>query len=141
MSEIISEISIYLILAILLGYTFGWLITKSLSKENIKENNHNIHNTEELESIKEERLQCKTENRALLSENNKVLLENREQKLKIHHLLKKLQERDLLIKTKNKHLEELHTKHRQHAKEHELEILAFIKEREEILERAHPSKN
>ena len=140
MSEIISEISIYLILAILLGYTFGWLITKSLSKENIEHNNQNS-NTEAFEILKEEELQCKTEKRALLSENNKVLLENREQKLKIHHLLKKLQERDLLIKTKNNRIETLNSQIAKQEKKHELEILAFINEREEILERSHPSKN
>ena len=140
MSEIISEISIYLILAILLGYIFGWLITKSMSKENIEHHNHNS-NTEAFETLKEEQLQCKTENHALLSENNKVLLENREQKLKIHHLLKKLQERDLLIKTKNNHIETLNGQMAKQEKKHELEILAFINEREEILERSHPSKS
>ena len=140
MSEIITEISIYLVLAILLGYTFGWLITKALSKERIEQNNNNI-NSEEFDALKQEHLQCKTENSELLSENNKVLLENREQKLKIHHLLKKLQERDLLIKSKNNHLEELSIELVKQEKSYELEMIAFIKEREEIMKKLQPSKN
>ena len=138
MSEIITEISIYLVLAILLGYTFGWLITKVRSKEKIEQNNIN---TKEFDVLKQERLQYKEENSDLLSQNNKVLLENREQKLKIHHLLKKLQERDLLIKSKNNHLEELSIKLIKQEKSYELEILAFIKEREEMIAKLQPSKN
>ena len=140
MSEIITEISIYLIIAILLGYIFGWLITKAISKEQMEQSSHSI-NEEEFETLNQERLQYQVENSELLSENNKVLLENREQKLKIHHLLKKLQERDLLIKTKNNHLEELSAKMLKQEKEYELEMLAFIKEREEIMEKWQPSKN
>ena len=140
MSEIITEISIYLVLAILLGYTFGWLITKALSKEKREQQSHHV-NEEEFDTLNQERLRYQVENSELLSENNKVLLENREQKLKIHHLLKKLQERDLLLKSKNNHLEELSTKMLKQEKEHELEMLAFIKEREEIMEKWQPSKN
>jgi len=140
MSEIITEISIYLVLAILLGYTFGWLITKALSKEKTEQQSHHV-NEEEFDTLNQERLRYQVENSELLSENNKVLLENREQKLKIHHLLKKLQERDLLLKSKNNHLEELSTKMLKQEKEHELEMLAFIKEREEIMEKWQPSKN
>ncbi len=140
MSEIITEISIYLVLAILLGYTFGWLITKAMSKEKTKQS-HNIINREELDSLNEERLRYKVKNSELLSENNKTLLENREQKLKIHHLIKKLKERDLLIKTKNNQIESLNSKQLREEKEHEREILAFIKEREEIIEKLQPSKN
>ena len=140
MSEIITEISIYLILAILLGYLFGWLITKAMTKEQIVNHSHNI-NEEEFDSLNQERLQYQVENSELLSENNKILLENREQKLKIHHLVKKLQERDLLIKSKNNYLEELSTKMLKQEKEHELEMLAFIKEREEMIQKWQPSKN
>ena len=122
MSEIISEISIYLVVAILLGYTFGWLITKARSKEKI-EHNANTIDSKEFETLKQEYLKCKTENSELRSQNNKILLENSEQKLKIHHL------------------EELNIKLLKQEKAHELEMLAFIKEREEIIKKYEPSKN
>ena len=137
MLEIISEISIYLVLAILLGYTFGWLIAKAMSKEK----NSNKMDSEELELFKEEYLECKRENSELLSQNNKVLLENSEQKLKIHNLEKELQERDLLIKSKESDIEELNLKLLQQEKSYELEMLAFIEEREELIKRCKPSKN
>jgi len=136
-SEIITEISIYLILAILLGYTFGWLIAKAMSKEQ----NSNKMDSEELELFKEEYLQCKRENSELLSQNNKVLLENSEQKLNIHTLVKELQERDLLIKSKESDIEELNLKLLQQEKSYESEMLAFIEEREELIKKWQPSKN
>jgi len=135
--EIISEISIYLVLAILLGYTFGWLIAKAMSKEK----NSNKMDSEELELFKEEYLECKRENSELLSQNNKVLLENSEQKLKIHNLEKELQERDVLIKSKDNDIRELKRKLLKQEKLYELEMLAFIEEREEIIKRCKPSKN
>jgi len=137
MSEIITEISIYLILAILLGYTFGWLIAKAMSKE---KNSNNI-DSEELEVFKEEYLQGKRENSELVSQNNKVLLENSEQKLKIHDLLKELQEIDVLIKSKDNDIRELKRKILTQEKLYELEMLAFIEEREELIKRWQPSKN
>ena len=140
MSEIITEISIYLILAILLGYTFGWLITKARLKEKIEHHNNNIQ-SKEFDRLKQEELEEKEKNSELVSQNNKILLENREQKLKIHHLLKKLQERDLLIKSKNSDIEELKMKLLKQKESYEIEMLAFIKEREEILSKMQPSKN
>jgi len=137
MLEIISEISIYLVLAILLGYTFGWLIAKAMSKEK----NSNKIDSEELEVFKEEYLQCKRENSELLSQNNKVLLENSEQKLKSHNLVKELQERELLIKSKDNEIRELKRKLLKQEKSYELEMLAFIEEREELIKRCKPSKN
>ncbi|RUM70642.1 MAG: hypothetical protein DSZ07_02010 [Sulfurovum sp.] len=137
MSEVIIEISIYLILAILLGYTFGWLIAKAMSK---KRNSNDIDG-EELEVFKEEYLQAKRENSELLSENNKILLENSEQKLKTHNLEKELQERELLIKSKDDEIRELKRKLLKQEKSHELEMIAFIEEREELIKKWQPSKN
>ena len=122
MSEIISEISIYLVVAILLGYTFGWLITKARLKEKIEQQTNNIQ-TKEFDTLKQEYLKCKTENSELLSQNNKVLLENSEQKLNIHHL------------------EKLNMKLLKQEKAHELEMLAFIEEREEMIGKWQSPKN
>ena len=116
MSEIISEISIYLVVAILLGYTFGWLITKARLKEKMEDNALNI-DSEAFNTLKEDQLKCKTENHELRSQNNKILLENSEQKLKIHHL------------------EKLNTKLLKQEKAHEVEMLAFLKEREEMIKK------
>ncbi len=82
MSETIIEISLYLILAILLGYIFGWLITKSIYIKKIKS----------LES------------------------ENSEKNIKIKTLL-------------------------EDRERHELEMLAFIEEREEIIKKMQSSKS
>lgn len=82
MSETIIEISLYLILAILLGYIFGWLITKSIYMKKIKS----------LES------------------------ENSEKNIKIKTLL-------------------------EDRERHELEMLAFIEEREEIIKKMQSSKS
>ncbi len=122
MSEIITEISIYLILAILLGYIFGWLITKAMSKKKIEQNDNKI-NSEEFNVLKQEYLKSKTEKSELVSQNNKILLENSELKLKIYNL------------------EKLNIKLLKQEKKHELEMLAFIQEREEIIKKHEPSRN
>ena len=118
MLETIREILIYLILAILLGYIFGWLITKALSKKN---SNEKSINDEEYLKLKEEHQQYRNQHKDLLSENNRVLLENREQKLKIHNLSKSIQE--------------LKVNCSKQEKQHELEMSAFLKEREELIKK------
>jgi len=139
-----SEISLYLVIAILLGYIFGWLITKAMTKERFKKQSSEL-NSQELKHLTEELIESKSSNSSLLSENNKILLENREQKLKLHKLSKRLKERDLLLKTKNNTIDELNiiisqerSDLQQNLKEHESEIEAFIEERTKILENFRP---
>jgi uncharacterized protein YneF (UPF0154 family) len=140
MNEIMMEISLYLVIAILLGYIFGWLITKALAEDKIKKNSLRVNN-EKLNIVTQELIEYKSSNTDLVSENNKILLENREQKLKLHQLSKKLKERDLLIKTKNNTIEALNRKVaeeksnlEQKIQKHESEIEAFVEERTKILE-------
>jgi len=141
MTEIMTEISLYLIIAIFLGYIFGWLVTKAMMKDRLEKYSSKI-DSKEINRLNEEITECNSSKSALSSENNKILLENREQKLKLHKILKQLKERDLLVKNKNNsiavlnnRLEEREKLLQQKIAEHESEINAFIEERTKIIEK------
>ena len=141
MNEIMIEISIYLIIAIVFGYIFGWLVTKALTKE--KRINQSIKiDKEELNYLTQKLIECQSAHTTLVSENNKILLENREQKLQLHLINKKVTERDLLIKSKNNEIETLNTtveeqnsNLKQKLQEYESEMEAFVNERRKIIEK------
>lgn len=82
MIEVITEISIFITIAIVLGYIFGWLITKAIYRGKIK----------------------------------KLKSEHIEQKAEINKLSAEIER-------------------------HELEMIAFIEEREELVKQIHSSKN
>jgi small-conductance mechanosensitive channel len=141
MNEIMIEISSYLIIAIMLGYIFGWLVTKASRKERFIKNSIRV-DKEELNKLTQKLIKCQSNHTALLSENNKILLENREQKLQLHQINKKLIERDLLIKDKNNTIktlnqtvEEQKDNLKQKLQEYESEIEAFVNERRKTLEK------
>jgi len=108
------EITLYLMVAILFGFLFGWLITRALLKEkyerHIAQYKELLFSTKNVNIVEEELAQCKTANSKLTSENNKVLLDNNEKKLQIHTISKKLAEvKDLKkrITEKNSIIEQL----------------------------------
>ena len=114
MIPLITEIALYLMIAILFGYLFGWLITGALLKEKFKKKLNNykkvLSNNSKTTILEEELHQYKIENSQLISENNKVLLDNNEKKLQIHTINKKLAEVDDLkkrLKDKNLTIEKL----------------------------------
>jgi len=114
MIPLITEIALYLMIAILFGYLFGWLITGALLKEKFEKKLNNykkvLSNNSKTTILEEELHQYKIENSQLISENNKVLLDNNEKKLQIHTINKKLAEVDDLkkrLKDKNLTIEKL----------------------------------
>ena len=114
MEEIVIKISIYLIVAIILGYVFGWLITKLLIEDKLKKSSMNLE-SKEIKDSKEKLTKCELEKDTLTSTNNKILLENRKQKLKLHQIQQQKDELQEKIQ----------------GYEHEIE--AFIEERENMI--------
>jgi len=105
MIPIIAEITFYIVLALLLGYLFGWLTTKAFIEERL-ERALQSSTSKELDQIKQELNRYKIDNEILLSENNQILRQNSEKKLQLHELKKKLEKLNLLLKNKNSTIEE-----------------------------------
>jgi len=133
MTEMMIEISTYLVVAILLGYIFGWLTNRAMRGEKLK-GDFVKRKEEELGHINEVLSEVKSLNTTLLSDNNKILLENRKQKLKIHQLVKMLKKRDENVEELQEHIKKQKYYSQQKLKKHELEIEAFIEERRKIIE-------
>jgi chromosome segregation ATPase len=106
MIPIITEITFYIVLALLLGYLFGWLTTKAFIEERL-EKELQSSTSKELDRIKQELNKYTIDNEILLSENNQILRQNSEKKLQLHELKKRLEKLNLLVKNKNSMIEQL----------------------------------
>jgi len=141
MLPIITEITFYIIVALLLGYLFGWLTSKALIEERLERKLQNS-NSKALDEIQQELNRYKMSNDTLLSENNRVLRQNSEKKLQLHELKNRLDKLNLLVKSKNSAIEELTSELSNREKnllelkkEHASEINAFVYERSDIMKR------
>jgi predicted RNase H-like nuclease (RuvC/YqgF family) len=108
------EIALYLMIAILFGYLFGWLITQALLKEKFERKISNyqevLSSNKNISILEEELHQYKIANSQLISDNNKILLDNNEKKLQIHSINKEMVDVDDLnkrLKAKNRIIEKL----------------------------------
>jgi antitoxin component HigA of HigAB toxin-antitoxin module len=141
------EISAYIFLAILLGYFFGWLITKLLLKERYQTHldeivvSNNIE-TEELSGLKEEIYQYKKDNKRLKHQNKELnsgytgqryVLE--EHNTTLDEFQKRLHSKDEVIASLTSKLSLTEEKQMQIEKKYEEEIDAFMFERIEITQK------
>lgn len=141
MINIMVEISAYIFVAILLGYFFGWLITKLLLKERYQAHldeiilNNNTK-TEDINKIKDELFQVQKDNKRLKSQNKELSSGYNGQKyvLEEHNEVlddfqKRLHSKDEVIKVLTTKLSLLEEKQMQIEKKYEEEIDAFMFER------------
>jgi len=136
---LILEISSYLIIALILGYLFGWLITKARLKETFlkkeQELHLNIENQDEIETINAELIQYKQSKSELLASNNKIQLQNSENKLHIHNLNQKLSAKKEESNSYKKLLLEKNSEILEMKKNYETEMSAFMDERIDLIEK------
>jgi len=144
MINIMVEISAYIFVAILLGYFFGWLITKLLLKKRYQAHldeiilNNNTK-TEDINKIKDELFQAKKDNKYLKSQNKELSSGYNGQKyvLEEHNEVlddfqKRLHAKDEVIEVLTTKLSLLEEKLIKIEKKYEKEIDAFMFERIEI---------
>ena len=147
MINIMIEISAYIFIAIILGYFFGWLITKLLLKERYQSHLDEIilkNNTEkeEINKIKDELYQAKKDNKRLKIQNKelssgydgqKYVLEEHNDVL--DEFQKRIHSKDELIESLTTQLSLVEEKQMQVEKKYEEEIDAFMFERIEITQK------
>ena len=138
------EIGLYLIIAIFLGYIFGWLITKTFLEgkyEKILKQYYddNAKDIREAKKIKQELLHYKKTNIELIEENSKLALGYNGQKYVLDEHNATLDKFQKLLKSKNDIIAKLTTKlsmleDKQLAlkKKYDTEIDAFLFERVDI---------
>jgi len=139
MIPLMLEISSYLITALILGYFFGWIITKARLKERFLKKEQELHlnsqHQEELETIKAELIQYKQSKSELLASNNKTQLQNSKNKLHIHNLVQELSIKKEEVNTYKKLLLEKNHETLEMKKNYEIEMSAFIEERIDLIEK------
>ena len=140
-------IGLYLILAILLGYLFGWLITKTSLEEQYKKQLKAYYNrygkkAESIEKIKQELSHYKKINEKLIAENNRLSLDYQGQKYVLDENNATLDEFQRLLKSKNDIIEKLTVKlstveEKQKAlkEKYDSEIDAFLFERIDLTQK------
>ena len=147
MTNIMIEISSYIFMAILLGYFFGWLITKLLLKERYQSrldeivlNNHT--EIEEINKIKDELYQTKKDNKRLKTQNKefnsgyvgqKYVLD--EYNTTLDDFQKRLHSKDEVIESLTTKLSLVEDRQMNIEKKYEEEIDAFMFERIEITQK------
>lgn len=141
------EIGLYIFAAILLGYLFGWLITKSVLTDRYKSQISNFyteHNEEmnHVENIKRELMHYKKSNEALINKNTQLDLGYSGQKYVLDEHNEELDEFQNLLKTKDDVIEKLtieltsvENKQMEMKKKHDNEIDAFLFERIDITQK------
>ena len=147
MINIIIEISAYLFVAILLGYFFGWLITKLLLKERYQAHLDKIilNNTREMEEtseIRDELLQYKNDNKRLKVQNKafssgydgQKYVEDKDT-ITVAELEKRLDVKDDVIASLTTKLSLEEEKQMKIEKKYEEEIDAFMFERIDITQK------
>lgn len=147
MINIALQISTYIFIALLLGYFFGWLITKSLIKERYQAYldefvSNNSVETEETRKIKDEIFQIKRENKRLKEKNKelssgymgqKYVLD--EHNATLDEFQKRLKSKDEVISVLTAKLSLAEEAQRKIEKKYEEEIDAFMFERIEITQK------
>ena len=93
----IIEISSYLLVAISLGYFFGWIITRAMLRSSFQKQVKAFkekyrYAAEGIDEIQQELALFKSKNGDLHSINNKILLENSNRKLQLHDIGTKYKE-------------------------------------------------
>ncbi|MBU1667887.1 hypothetical protein KKC13_05665 [bacterium] len=133
MINIIIEISLFLIIALLLGYTFGWFTSKAMLKEKYERQIHEFNTLYEddlgkIHQIKKELERYKQSNNALNTNHSEIT--------------KKIEELEHFVQSKDDIIEKLTTqlsleedKRITLAKKHEEEMDAFLYERTEITQK------
>ncbi len=141
------EITTYMFLAILLGYFFGWLITKLVLTERYQARLNEIlakreKSRESINKIKDELFRYKKENRELKKKNRELISSYGGQKyvLDEHNAVldefqKRLLSKDEVIETLTNQLSLAEEKQKEIEKKYEEEIDAFIFERIEITQK------
>jgi len=145
--NIIIEISLYLIGAILLGSIFGWLLAKSILKERYQDqleelseiSNHELGN---IDKINQELEHYKKVNQELIEKNMKLNLGYMGQKYVLDENNETLDEFQVFLKSKDDVIETLTSKlsgaeekQMKMKKKHDVEIDAFLFERIEITQK------
>jgi uncharacterized protein YeeX (DUF496 family) len=145
--NIMIEISTYIFIAIVLGYFFGWLITKLLLKERYQSQLDemlvdNKTETEEINKIKDELVQVKKDNKRLKTQNKelnsgydgqKYVLEEHNEVL--DDFQKRLHSKDEIIEVLTSNLSLAEEKQMKIEKKYEEEIDAFMFERIDITQK------
>lgn len=151
MIDIMIQISSYIFLAILLGFTFGWLIRGTSLKEPSKEasktlpvveNRDTIEVSQEMRKLKDEIYEYKKENKLLRAKNKELSFGyNGQQYVLDEHnatldeFQKRLLSKDEIIDTLTRKLSSVEEEQRQEVKRHEEEIAAFMLERIDITQK------
>jgi len=142
--QTVIEISSYIIIAISLGYLFGWLITKNIIEDRCEKRlkeyyNENAKEIREAKRIKQELEHYKKANRKLIEENSRLALGYHGQKYVLDENNATLDEFQKLLKSKNDIIEKLTKKlsileDKQLAlkRKYDTEIDAFLLERVDI---------
>jgi hypothetical protein len=138
--------------AISLGYLFGWLITRAMIKTNFEQQviafkERYQYAAESIDEIQQELVQSKSINSDLNSHNNKILLENSSKKLQLHEMgvkvkaLKKINTtQDNSIKNLNIQLSDKENELIRLKKEHEHKIKTLLYEERELNQKYQESQ-
>ncbi|CAA6817838.1 MAG: Unknown protein [uncultured Sulfurovum sp.] len=145
MTNIVMQISAYILMAILLGYFFGWLTTRIVLKNryqskldaiNLKRNDVKLN---ELNKLKDDLFQYKRENKELKTKNRRISsgFDGQKYVLNQHNdvlddFQKRLLSKDEVIETLTGKLSLAEAQQMKIEKKYEEEIDAFIFERIEI---------
>jgi len=147
MINIMIEIGVYIFVAILLGYFFGWIITRLILKERYQNYLdeiilNNRTESEELSKINDELLHYKKDNKRLRLQNKEfssasdtkkyVLGENNEP---LDDLEKRLHAKDEIIATMTSKLSQMEEKQMTIENKYEEEIDAFMFEQIDITQK------
>ncbi|CAA6799488.1 MAG: Unknown protein [uncultured Sulfurovum sp.] len=144
MINIIIQISIYILIAILLGSFFGWLITKIFLRQKYQDKLDTFIATKSVDvdkfnMIKDELFQYKKENKRLRTEHKKAFLgyEGQKHVLDEHNATldefqRRLLSKDEVIASLTATLSEVETKVIELEKKYEEEVDAFMFERTEV---------
>jgi predicted RNase H-like nuclease (RuvC/YqgF family) len=147
MLNIALQISVYISIAIILGYSFGWLITKLSLEKRYKQKIQSIivqkeRPNLEISELKEKLFQLRRENKNLEKERKKVdsMYEGQKYVLNEHNEVlddfqKRLLKKDEIIEELTKKLSSLEQRQLRLNKKHEEEIDAFVFERVEITQK------
>ena len=133
---LILEISLYLALALLIGYLFGWYMSKN-RVESLNQCNH-----QNIKKIEEELSHYKKVNKELISENTEIRLGYSGQKYvldehnnTLDEFQKRLKSKNDVIETLTSNVSLLEEEKRAIKEKYESEIDAFLFERNEITEK------
>jgi len=137
---LILEISLYLALALLIGYLFGGYMSKNRYENSV--DNLNQCNHKNLKKIEQELMHYKKVNKELISENTEIKLGYSGQKYVLDEHNDTLDEFQKRLKSQNDVIERLTSnvslleeEKRAIKKKYESEIDAFLFERNEIMEK------